>query len=81
MQVNWVYDGDDAAARAYTRPAGMVLQRRLLQMRRPSRSSEGYELETRPFVIEARRGRLVEVNNRGRWPTTPSKGGWDLATR
>jgi mycothiol synthase len=76
VQLHWVYDGDEAEARA-CEAAGMVLRREVLQMRRPLPVDEPYELDVRPFVVGQDEQAWLEVNNRA-FPWHPEQGGWDL---
>lgn len=76
MHVHWVVDGDEVAARA-CEEAGLVLQRELLQMRRPLPVGEPYELETRPFVAGRDDAAWLGVNNRA-FEGHPEQGGWDV---
>jgi mycothiol synthase len=77
VQFHWAYDGDEAAARALE-ARGLVLGRRLLQMRRPLPVGEPWALDTRPFVPGQDDGAWLEVNNRA-FDGHPEQGGWDGA--
>jgi mycothiol synthase len=77
VHIHWVREGDEAAARA-AEAAGMVLQRELLQMRRPLPVDEPYELATRPFVLGQDEAAWLDVNNRA-FGWHPDQGGWSVA--
>jgi mycothiol synthase len=77
VHVHWVREGDEAAARA-AEDAGMVLQRELLQMRRPLPVDEPFELVTRPFVVGQDEDAWLDVNNRA-FGWHPDQGGWTVA--
>jgi mycothiol synthase len=76
VQFHWVHGDDDAAARALE-AQGLVLQRRLAQMRRPLPVDRPFELETRPFEPERDGPEWIGVNNRA-FEGHPEQGGWDL---
>ena len=82
MPLHWVYGGDEAAARALE-AQGLVLQREVLQMRRPLPVGEPFAIEVRPFEVGRDEGAWLEVNNRAfRWH--PEQSDWtraDLAAR
>lgn len=75
MRIRWVYDGDDAEARA-CEDAGWVLQRSLLQMRRLLPVGEPWELGTRPFEAGRDDDAWLAVNNRA-FQGHPEQGAWD----
>jgi mycothiol synthase len=77
MQFHWAFGGDEAAARALE-ARGLVLRRRLLQMRRPLPVDLPWALDTRPFVVGQDEAAWLEVNNRA-FADHPEQGGWDLA--
>ena len=76
MHVQWVTGGDEAAARA-CEDAGLVLQRELLQMRRPLPVDEPVHLAVRPFEVGRDEAAWLEVNNRA-FPWHPEQGDWTL---
>jgi mycothiol synthase len=75
VKFHWAYDGDEAAAGALE-ARGLVLRRRLLQMRRPLPVAQLWELDTRPFVPGQDEAAWLEVNNRA-FAGHPEQGGWD----
>jgi mycothiol synthase len=80
VQYHWVLGGDEAAARGLE-ARGLVLQRRLAQMRRPLPvgQAEGEPvLATRPFDLDRDADAWLEVNNRA-FAGHPEQGGWDRA--
>lgn len=82
VHLQWVYGGDEAAARALE-AAGMVLRREVLQMRRTLPVDEAFAIEVRPFEVGRDEDAWLEVNNRAfRWH--PEQADWtraDLALR
>jgi mycothiol synthase len=74
VQFHWVLGGDDAAARELE-AQGMVLQRRLAQMRRPLPVDQPSDLATRPFDPDRDVDAWLQANNRA-FEGHPEQGGW-----
>jgi mycothiol synthase len=74
VQYHWVFGGDDDAARALE-AKGLVLQRRLAQMRRPLPVDHPADLETRAFDPARDAEAWLQVNNRA-FAGHPEQGGW-----
>jgi mycothiol synthase len=74
----WVHHPGDHIA-TIARDCGLVLDRRLLQMRRSLPIAEATTVETRPFVVGQDEAEWVRINNAA-FHDHPEQGGWTIAT-